>query len=68
MSESFESDEQRSTDRPTPDRLLHSGGGRPIDPEDLVRLSGREPTPERVEEARRPLGKEGASAVERYLP
>jgi hypothetical protein len=55
-------------DLPTPDRLLHSGGDRPIDPEDLVRLSGREPTPERVAEARRLLEKEGPRAVERYLP
>ncbi|WP_165989690.1 hypothetical protein [Streptomyces sp. YIM 98790] len=53
---------------PTPDRLLHSGGDRPIDPEDLVRLSGREPTPERVARARKVLEEEGSAAVERLLP
>ncbi|MFD5316181.1 hypothetical protein [Streptomyces sp. NPDC127098] len=64
-------DESRSKpedDLPTPDHLLHTGSERPIDPEDLVRLSGREPTPERVAEARRRLEKEGAAAIERYLP
>lgn len=55
-------------DLPTPDRLLHTGGERPLDPEDLVRASDREPTPERIEEARRLLEKEGPAAVERYLP
>ncbi|MFI7275926.1 hypothetical protein [Streptomyces sp. NPDC049879] len=55
-------------DPPTPDGLLHSGGDRPVDPEDLVRLSGREPTPELIEEARRTLEREGPAAVERYLP
>ncbi|WP_052849648.1 hypothetical protein [Streptomyces avicenniae] len=53
---------------PTPDALLHSGGDQPVDPEDLVRLSGREPTPELIEEARRTLEREGPAAVERYLP
>ena len=53
---------------PTPDRLLHSGGDRPISPEDLVRLSGREPTPELVEEARQAIEEDGPAAVERYLP
>lgn len=52
----------------TEDRLLHTGGERPVDPEDLVRASGREPTPELVEEARRALEEEGPSAVERFLP
>ncbi len=47
---------------------LRSGGDQPIDPEDLVRLSGREPTPERVEWAKRQLKEKGAAAVERYLP
>ncbi|MBL1068696.1 hypothetical protein [Streptomyces sp. 7-21] len=56
------------TSRPTPDRLLHTGGERPMDPEDLVRLKGLEPTPERIAEARRLLKEEGPAAAERYLP
>ncbi|MET9218092.1 hypothetical protein ACIOC1_09785 [Streptomyces sp. NPDC088197] len=39
-----------------------------VSPEDLVLLSGREPTPERIEKARRALEEHGAAAVERYLP
>ncbi|MEO3750445.1 hypothetical protein [Streptomyces sp. B6B3] len=61
---SLEADEGR----PTPDRLLHTGAERPIDPEDLVRLTGREPTPELIEEARRQLEEQGPAAVERHLP
>ncbi|ONK13721.1 hypothetical protein [Streptomyces sp. MP131-18] len=68
MSESSASDEQRSDGLPTPDHLLHTGAEKPLDPEDLVRLSGREPTPERVEEARRLLEEHGPAAAERYLP
>ncbi|GAB2888917.1 hypothetical protein [Streptomyces mayteni] len=59
---------QPEDDLPTPDHLLHTGAERPIDPEDLVRLSGREPTPELVEEARQRLEEEGPAAIERYLP
>lgn len=55
-------------DLPTPDHKLHTGSEHPVDPEDLVLLSGREPTPELIEEARRMLDEEGAKAVERYLP
>ncbi|MEZ0068130.1 hypothetical protein ABIA32_004154 [Streptacidiphilus sp. MAP12-20] len=54
--------------RPTPDRLLHTGSEHPIDPEDLVRASGREPTPELIEKARKDIAKYGAAAVERVLP
>ncbi|MGK5628541.1 hypothetical protein [Streptomyces sp. URMC 123] len=57
--------EQTSSDRP---RQLFTGGERPFDPEDLVRASGREPTPERLEQARRLIEEKGAAAVERYLP
>jgi hypothetical protein len=57
-----------NTDLPTPDRLLHTGSERPIDPEDLVRLTGREPTPARIEEARRMLEEHGPAVIERYLP
>lgn len=59
---------QPPEDRPTPDRLLHTGAEHPVDPEDLVRLTGRDVTPERVERARRMLEEHGAAAVERYLP
>ncbi|WP_049580695.1 hypothetical protein [Streptomyces sp. SBT349] len=69
MSEPSASDDNRPGDEvPTPDHLLHTGTEGPIDPEDLVRLSGREPTPELVEEARRRLEEEGPAAAERYLP
>lgn len=60
--------EQPDPDLPTPDRLLHTGAEGPVDPEDLVRLSGRDVTPERVEQARQMLEEYGAAAVERYLP
>lgn len=53
---------------PTPDRLLHTGSEHPIDPEDLVRATGRDVTPERVERARKLIEEHGAAAVERYLP
>lgn len=66
--ESGASDERRHTELPTPDRQLHTGAEGPVDPEDLVRLSGREPTPELVEEARQLLAEEGSAAIERYLP
>ncbi|UED88817.1 hypothetical protein [Streptomyces profundus] len=67
-SESGGSEERRHTELPTPDRKLHTGAEGPVDPEDLVRLSGREPTPELLEEARQLLAEEGPSAIERYLP
>ncbi|MFH8407128.1 hypothetical protein ACH4FX_20375 [Streptomyces sp. NPDC018019] len=49
-------------------RELYTGSERPFDPEDLVMARGLEPTPERVEEARRLIEEEGAAAIERYLP
>ncbi|NJP66294.1 hypothetical protein [Streptomyces spiramenti] len=55
-------------DAPTPDRLLHTGAEGPVDPEDLVRLTGKDVTPERLEQARRLLEEHGPAAVERYLP
>ncbi|WP_037603661.1 hypothetical protein [Streptacidiphilus rugosus] len=54
--------------RPTPDRLLHTGSEHPVDPEDLVLASGREPTPELIEKARKAIEEQGAAAVERLLP
>ncbi|RKN08611.1 hypothetical protein [Streptomyces radicis] len=68
MSDSSASSPASDDSQPTPDHLLHTGTEGPIDPEDLVRLSGREPTPELVEEARRRLEEEGPAAAERYLP
>ncbi len=68
MSDSSASDEQRSGDLPTPDHLLHTGAERPLDPEDLVRLKGMDPTPERIEKARRLLEEHGPAAAEHYLP
>ncbi|BFV60271.1 hypothetical protein KCMC57_up53750 [Kitasatospora sp. CMC57] len=53
---------------PTPDKLLHTGGEHPVDPEDLVMASGRTPTPKLLDKARRQLELEGAAAVERLLP
>ncbi|MFD1829369.1 MULTISPECIES: hypothetical protein [Streptomyces] len=61
-----EHDKEESSARHRPQ--LRTGGDQPVDPEDLVRLSGREPTPERVERARKQLEEHGAAAVERYLP
>ncbi|CAL9362485.1 MULTISPECIES: hypothetical protein [Streptomyces] len=57
--------EESSAPRPT---HLRTGSEQPVDPEDLVMLSGREPTPERIEKARRELEEHGAAAVEKYLP
>ncbi|WP_338320389.1 hypothetical protein [Streptomyces lonarensis] len=55
-------------DGPTPDRLLRTGAEGPVDPEDLVRLTGKDVTPERLEQAKRLLEEHGPAAVERYLP
>jgi hypothetical protein len=52
----------------TPDSILHTGSEHAVDPEDLVMASGREPTPELIEKARRAMEEHGAAAVERYLP
>jgi hypothetical protein len=52
----------------TPDSELHTGSEHPIDPEDLVRLTGQDPTPKLLEWARQVLEEEGAAGVERYLP
>lgn len=52
----------------TADSVLHTGSENAVDPEDLVMLSGREPTPARIERARKELEEYGAAAVERYLP
>ncbi|MFG2823019.1 hypothetical protein ACGFX4_26750 [Kitasatospora sp. NPDC048365] len=57
-----------SDSRPTPDHLLHTGAEHPVDPEDLVMASGRTPTPELIEKARKDLEEYGAVAVERLLP
>lgn len=62
------SDPEDSQRQITPDRLLHTGAERPVDPIDLVMARGMEPTPERIERARQELEKYGAAAVERVLP
>ncbi|MFJ6749245.1 MULTISPECIES: hypothetical protein [unclassified Streptomyces] len=49
-------------------RELYTGGERPFDAEDLVKASGREPTPSSLEWARRMIEQDGAAAIERYLP
>ncbi|MEV5595229.1 hypothetical protein [Streptomyces sp. NPDC052496] len=49
-------------------REFYTGGERPFDPEDLVMARGLDPTPERVEEARKLIEEKGAAAIERYLP
>lgn len=58
----------REAARPTEDELLHTGAERPVDPEDVIRARGQEPTPELVEKVRRKLREEGPAAVERELP
>lgn len=47
---------------------LYTGSERPYDPEDLVKASGREPTPASLEWAKRLIAEEGPGAIERYLP
>ncbi|MFG2294917.1 hypothetical protein [Streptomyces sp. NPDC048603] len=61
-----EADKQPESER-RPAQLF-SGGERPYDPEDLVMATGADPTPERVEKARKLIEKEGARVIERYLP
>ncbi|HEY5835873.1 MAG TPA: hypothetical protein VIW71_18600 [Streptomyces sp.] len=70
MSDVRESDvpDERTWAFKTADSCLHTGAEHPVDPEDLVMLSGREPTPELIEKARKALEEHGAAAVERYLP
>ncbi|WP_441248819.1 hypothetical protein [Kitasatospora sp. McL0602] len=52
----------------TPTTRLYTGGERPFDPEDLVMVSGRDLTPERLQRAQEQIDKYGAAALERYLP
>lgn len=52
----------------TADSALHTGAEGTVDPEDLVMLSGRDVTPERIEKARKAMEEHGPAAVERYLP
>ncbi|MEV6316699.1 hypothetical protein [Streptomyces sp. NPDC051776] len=47
---------------------LRTGCETAIDAEDLVRVSGRDVTPERLEWAERLLKEKGPAAAERYLP
>jgi hypothetical protein len=59
-------DEQPGGSRKPP--VLRTGSEQPIDPEDLVKLAGRDVTPERIDWARHLLEEKGAAAVELYLP
>ncbi|UQA96977.1 hypothetical protein [Streptomyces halobius] len=59
------SDERQRPQRPAE---LFTGSERPYDPEDLVKASGREPTPASIEWARRLIAEEGPGVIERYLP
>jgi hypothetical protein len=70
MSDVPESDvpDERTWAFKTADSALHTGSEGVVDPEDLVLLSGREPTPALIEKARRELEEHGPAAVERYLP
>jgi hypothetical protein len=56
------SEERRREEQP------RTGADQPWEPEDLVRSEGKDPTPERIEEARRRLAEEGPSAVEKTVP
>ncbi|MGW1837749.1 hypothetical protein [Streptomyces sp. BBFR2] len=58
-------DEGTTAERP---KHLFTGAERPFDAEDLVRASGREPSPESLEWAQRMIEERGAAALERYLP
>ncbi|MEU8568035.1 hypothetical protein AB0C51_06665 [Streptomyces pathocidini] len=64
---------EKHEDEPTeakkrPGLQLRTGTETPIDPEDLVRVSGRDVTPERLERAKRLIEEQGPAAAERYLP
>ncbi|EFG65768.1 hypothetical protein [Streptomyces sp. SPB074] len=64
-------DEKNPEDLPrvvTPDDELHTGADQEVTPEDLVRASGRDLTPESLEWARKKLAEEGREAIERLLP
>jgi len=60
--------EKRTWAFKTADSSLHTGSEHSVDPEDLVMASGRDVTPELIEEARKALEEDGPAAVERYLP
>ncbi|MER5719455.1 hypothetical protein [Streptomyces sp. NPDC002132] len=57
-----------SSDRVTPDALLHTRTGTDVSPEDMVLAAGRDLTPRNLEWARRKLDEEGPSAIEKLLP
>ncbi|MDQ0585049.1 hypothetical protein [Streptomyces rishiriensis] len=59
---------QPSSDRATPDKLLHTRTGTEVSPEDMVLATGRDITPRSLEWARRKLAEEGPSAIEKLLP
>ncbi|MFF3846699.1 hypothetical protein [Streptomyces sp. NPDC002328] len=57
-----------SSDRVTPDALLHTRTGTEVSPEDMVLAAGRDLTPRNLEWARRKLDEEGPDAIEKLLP
>ncbi|MFF2192650.1 hypothetical protein [Streptomyces sp. NPDC058157] len=60
--------ESETNEQPTRSDRLFTGGERPYDPEDLVMATGHDPTPERVEKARKLIAEKGPAVIERYLP
>ncbi|MER6214873.1 hypothetical protein ACGFY6_07490 [Streptomyces sp. NPDC048387] len=60
--------DSETNEQPTRSDRLFTGGERPYDPEDLVMATGHDPTPERVEKARKLIEEKGLSVIERYLP
>jgi hypothetical protein len=60
--------DSETNEQPTRSDRLFTGGERPYDPEDLVMVTGHDPTPERVEKARKLIEEKGLSVIERYLP
>ncbi|MGP3923707.1 hypothetical protein [Streptomyces sp. 8N616] len=65
MTDKNEDEQPTAVKRPL---QLRTGGETPIDPEDLVRVSGRDVTPERLKWAERLINEKGSAAAERYLP
>lgn len=69
LEEAMSDPDERTWAFKTADSSLHTGTeGNAIDPEDLVLASGREPTPELLEQARKDLEEHGPAAIEKYLP
>ncbi|MFF9504719.1 ATP-binding protein [Streptomyces sp. NPDC014656] len=63
-----EPDEKSRGDRPTPDRLLHSGSEGDFTAEDLVLASGRDVTPQTLAWAERRMAEKGRASLDELLP